>query len=74
VHNKHHVTPSVSDDWILVCGSVVKELLALRHGVLGGFCLGRGYCAEHHEHDGVNCTSILEENTYCFLDEFLLGG
>ncbi len=55
VHDKHHVTPSVSDDGVLVCGSVVKELLALRHGVLGGFCLGRGYCAECHEHGGVDC-------------------
>ncbi len=74
VHDKHHVTPSVSDDGILVCGSVFKELLASRHGVLGGFCLGRGYCAERREHGGVDCASIVEEKAYHFLDEFLLGG
>jgi hypothetical protein len=28
VHDKHHVAPSVSDDGVLVCGGVVKELLA----------------------------------------------
>ncbi len=73
MHNKHHVTPSVSDDGILVCGGIVKELLALCHGVLGGFCLGRGYCAERLEHDGVDCPCIVEED-YHFLDEFLLDG
>jgi hypothetical protein len=74
VHDKHHVTSSVSDDGVLVCGGVVKEVLALRHGVLGGCCLGRGYHAERCEHGGVNCPSIVEEGTYHFLDEFLLGG
>ena len=76
VHNEHHVTPSVSDDGILVCGSIVKELFALRHGVLGGVSLGRGDHAEHRdrEHGGVNCPSIVEEDTYHFLDDFFLGG
>ncbi len=74
VHDEHHVTPPVSDDGILVCGGVVKELLALHHGVLGGFCLGSGYRAERCEHGGVDCPSIVEEDTYHFLDEFLLGG
>jgi hypothetical protein len=74
VHDKHHVTPPVSDDGILVCGGEVKELFALLHGVFGGFCLGRGYCAEHREHGGVDCPSIVEEDTYHILDEFLLGG
>jgi hypothetical protein len=74
VHDEHHFTPSVSDDGILVCGSIVKELLASCHGVLGGFCLGRGYHAERCEHGGVNCPSIVEEDTYHFLDEFLLSG
>jgi hypothetical protein len=74
VHDEHHVTPSVSDDGVLVCGGVVKELLASHHGVLGGFCFGRGYRAERREHGGVDCASIVEEDTYHFLDEFLLGG
>jgi hypothetical protein len=76
VHDKHHVTPSVSDDGVLVCGGVVKELLALHHGVLGGFSLDRGYRAKHREHGGVNCPSIVvvEVGTHHFLDEFLLGG
>jgi hypothetical protein len=74
VHNEHHVTPTVSDDGILVCGGIVKELLALRHGVLRGFCLGRGYCAERCEHGGVDCASIVEEDTYHFLDDFFLSG
>ncbi len=74
VHDEHHVTPPVSDDGVLVCGGVVKELLALRHGVLSGYCLGRGYRAEHREHGGVNCPSVVEEDTYHFLDEFFLGG
>ena len=76
MYNEHHVTPSVSDDGILVCGSIVKELFALRHGVLGGVSLGRGDHAEHRdrEHGGVNCPSIVEEDTYHFLDDFFLGG
>ncbi len=74
VHNKHHVTFSVSDDGVLVCGGVVKELLTLHHGVLGGCCLDRGYRAEHREHGGVDHQSIVDEDTYYFLDEFLLGG
>jgi hypothetical protein len=74
VHDEHHVTPSVSDDGICVCGSVVKELLALLHGVLGGFCLGRGYRAEHCEYGGVNCPSMLEENTITSWMIFFSGG
>ncbi len=74
VYNDHHVTPSVSNDGVMVCGGVVKELFASCHGVLGGVCLGSGYCAEHREHGGVDCLSIVEEDTYHFLDEFLLGG
>jgi hypothetical protein len=74
VPDGHHVASSVSDDGILVCGGIVKELLASRHGVLGGFCLGRGYCAERCEHGRVDCTFIVEEGTYHFLYEFLLGG
>jgi hypothetical protein len=58
----------------LVCGGVVKELLALHHGVFGGVSLGRGYRAECHEHGGVECPAIVEEDTNHFLDEFLLGG
>ncbi len=73
-YDKHHVTPSVSDDGVLVCGGVVKELFALHHGVLGGVCLGRGYCTECHEHGGVDCQSIVKEDTYHFLDDFFLGG
>jgi hypothetical protein len=37
VHDEHHVTPPVSDDGVLVCSGVVKELLPLCHGVLDGF-------------------------------------
>ncbi len=74
VYDKHHVTPSVNDDGVLVCGGIVKKLFELRHGVLGGVCLGRGYCAECCEHGGVDCLSIVEEDTYHFLDEYLLGG
>ncbi len=74
VYNEHHVTPSVSDDGILVCGSINKELFALRHGVLGGVSLGRGDHAECCEHGGVNCLSIVEEDTYHFLDDFFLSG
>jgi hypothetical protein len=74
VYNKHHVTPSVSDDGILVCSGVVKELFASRHGVLGGVSLGRGDHAERCEHGGVDCPSIVEEDTYHFLDDFFLGG
>jgi hypothetical protein len=47
VHDKHHVTPPVSDDGVWVCGGIVKELLASHHGVLGGFCLGSGYTSSH---------------------------
>jgi hypothetical protein len=74
VHNEHHVTLSISDYGILVCDGIVKELLGLLHGVLNGFCLGRGNCTEHCEHGGVDCLSIVEEYTYHFLDDFFLIG
>ncbi len=74
MHNKHQVTLLVSDDGILVCCGVVKELSASRHGVLSGFCLGRGNCAERYEHGGVDCPAVVvEENTHYLLYEFLLS-
>ncbi len=54
VHNEHHVTFLVSDDGILVCCGIVKELPASRHGVLGRFSLGRRNYAERCEHGGVD--------------------
>ncbi len=74
VHNEYHVTLLVSDDGILVCCSVVKELLASCHGVLGGFSLGGSNCTERCEHSGVDCPAVVEKNTHYFLYEFILSG
>ncbi len=74
VHYKYHVTPPVSDDCVLVCYGVVKELSALLHGVLGGLGLGGSDCAERCEHGGVDCLAVVEENTQYFLYGFLFGG
>ncbi len=74
VHNAHRATLLVNDDGILVCCCVVEEVSALYHGVLGSFSLGRSNCAEHCEHGGFNCPTVVEENGNYFLYEFLLSG
>ncbi len=74
MYNEYHVTFLVGDDGVLMCGCVVKELLASSHCFVCRLCLGGCYCTECHEHGGVYGLPVVQEDSNYFLDDFFLGG
>ena len=72
VYHKYHVACMIGDDGVLVCGCIVKEKFAAFHRFFCRFGLGRCNGIQGSEHGGVDGTSVIEENTDDFLNEFLL--
>ncbi len=74
VYDEYHFALLVGEDGILVCDCIVEKLFAASNGLLGRLSLGWCNGKESSEYGGVYSTTIDKENTYHFLDEFLLGG